>query len=379
MNITVSSKKQPIFLYIIWAAVQLCVFLNFDILTELEAGKYIRQASHLIEHGSFTDSGYIFYGLEILLIAAFKAVHANIECAVIIQLIVNALAVQYLWKIIRDLTDFNTASISTVLFVVFIPIQQFNFQLQTESLFISLIIFHTYFAINSCKGNKNSIWGMLIIQTLLIFSRPTGIIWIIPTTITLYHITRNSVYRKSALLLSTGLIILSLLSIEFVVSKISQFNLITPWENGNIICGGASVDVQSLEINKSEPRSISTPLTIVKDNVKLFLKIAFWKTISFFGYFRPYYSWSHNAYLILFTLPVYLFTIISLITTKRQNQYFLSIPMSGILTTYIMVLLTCDDWHNRFSLSIFSLFLIICAKGIYHIINGVMRKNSRLS
>lgn len=358
-------SKTPVVLFILWLFVQACVWNQFGILTKLEAGKYIREANNIFYGRSLSTDGFTFYLLEILLIAAFKLLKVNIAYVIVLHLLINACATNYLWKILNGLTNYKIATITTALFIAFIPVQQFNFQLQTESLFISLIIFHAYFAIECAKGNKKAIVGLMIIQTLLVFSRPAGVLWTIPTTLSVFHLIRLEYKKNTTRAIGICLLALSLVAIEFVVGKSSQFNLIKPLQNGHVICGIPTEEPNSLSVSESDPRSVFTPLSFILENFRYFLTISAKKTISFFGLCRSYYSPMHNALLLLFIIPVYVFAVIGLLVASKKELSLFSIPIAGIATTYVMVLLTCDDWHNRFSLSILSLLLILCSRGIY--------------
>jgi hypothetical protein len=93
-------------------------------------------------------------------------------------------------------------------------------------------------------------------------------------------------------------------------------------------------------------------------NFGQFSRMAFLRSRAFFGLLRTYYGTGHNVYLAAFFYPQYIAALLSIKWWLKNNPYRFLFLSCCILMTWGTTLLTCDDWHNRWFLSI-SPFLII--------------------
>jgi hypothetical protein len=135
-----------------------------------------------------------------------------------------------------------------------------------------------------------------------------------------------------------------------------------PFRDEDIICGLPSVTHAVAITTSSESNSIFGLLFYVTHNFGQFIRLAWHKTIAFFGLYRTYYSPWHNIYLITYFSLVHIFAVAAISFWVKKNLYKFLYFLSAIFMTWLTVMLTCDDWHNRFYLSI-SPYLIILSLG----------------
>jgi hypothetical protein len=137
-----------------------------------------------------------------------------------------------------------------------------------------------------------------------------------------------------------------------------SLNFMLPFKKENIICGVPTTN--NLEIKTLEKgNSVEGILYYIFNNGKQFLRLAGLKTVSFFGMVRNYYSSFHNIFLVLFFYPFYFLALAGFFNIspgKKPVFVYLSVI---VLLYWITTLLTCDDWHNRFILTVFPFIFLI--------------------
>jgi len=139
-----------------------------------------------------------------------------------------------------------------------------------------------------------------------------------------------------------------------------EYDFILPFISENIICGVPSFsDLRNFQHDSYE-NSVYGLLSYIIGHFPQFMKLCWLRSIAFWGLVRNYFSNSHNIFLGIFFYPVYVFSIYQVISGFRKNKTA-SIYFISIITLYwLTVMLTCDDWHNRFFLTI-SPYLILLA------------------
>ncbi|HEX4849396.1 MAG TPA: hypothetical protein VFV08_01255, partial [Puia sp.] len=97
----------------------------------------------------------------------------------------------------------------------------------------------------------------------------------------------------------------------------------------------------------------------VTHNFSQFMKLAFWKSIAFWGLYRGYFSTAHNSYLIIYFYPLFLLSILSFGFWIRKEIFKFIYLASIVGLNWLTVILSCDDWHNRFLLILSPYFIIL--------------------
>src|SRR5437868_3895854 len=95
---------EAIILISLWIIVQCFLLWKNGIVTSLEAVKYIDQAKKFLATGRYTSVNFLFYSVQILLIAACLEFKINFLLLVIVQMIFNGISVACFYRLARRLS-----------------------------------------------------------------------------------------------------------------------------------------------------------------------------------------------------------------------------------------------------------------------------------
>ena len=345
-----------------WLLVQLFLLYINGIKTDLEAVKYIREADNILTSGNVSSPNFWFYSTQIFLIAFFKKIQPGYAGVVAVQLFFSALATYKLFLFLKKHVTPIAAFITTLLLIVNIPFNQYNTFLQTESLFHSFTILYIVYLMGIEKLNVKHIFFIALFLLLLTITRPTGILLYPATIIYILFWKLNSLKTFIKYGIAVALAVVALLVLNTGLQSGGELNFMLPFQKEMIICG---VPVQDAHIKTSDnPNSVTGILYYVTHNFSQFAKLAWQKTISFFGVYRPYYSAINNLYVCGMFLLLYLLSIIGIKKWYRQNKGILIFSLVAIVTTWLSVVFSCDDWHNRWLLTLVPVLIILASKGI---------------
>jgi hypothetical protein len=248
--------------------------------------------------------------------------------------------------------------------------QLYNVYLFTESLFYSFGIIYTWFLFSIRRINLLTILFLFLGISLIYFTRPTGVFFI-PATI-VYIIFRF--YQRTAFLLLSifGLsgIVLMYFLINYALNSGGEFDFLLPYLDERIICGVPTIEGSHKIIVPVEKDSIEGLWYIITHHTSLFMKLSVKRFLAFWGVVRPFYSPSHNIF-----IAVYFFTLYGLIIYKLKilwKQYRAQTAYFLCLTALVMVtvILSCDEWHNRFIFALLPFFLLMASANKQENFNG---------
>lgn len=355
-----SKRNQIILLLIIWATVQLYLYFSTGIQPVLESLKYIGAAEHLLNTGSLPEKRYFFYLTTTLTIAACLKTGVGFTGVVIIQLLFNLLASLSFYNALHRLQNQSmSAFITTLLLLLCLPYQIWNFYLYTESLFYSF----TLLFFSSCLRQHLKI-SLIALQFMLlslaVLSRPLGILLLPCWTLFLIAQAPKKIrlYLFGALLL-TGIVVIFV--VNLILGNISDWQVLKPAEYHYIICDIPTGITLLPDTIKSQP-PLSQLFLYIKSYPAQFLSLALKRLNAFFFLTRPYYSPLHNVYLVFFCATLYIpifFYLCLIITKKFNNIKGIYISLLIILFFSLAICLQCDDYHNRFHHALIPVFLFL--------------------
>lgn len=357
-----SLRKQIIILILSWAVLQYILFFHFGIVTRFESAKYITEAKALLQTGHYTSGNFLFYSIEILLIAFSYFTHTFPWLVVAIQLLANAVSIFLFYQLCFDITkEYLKTFFVTLFFIGLFYYQLYNVHLFTESLYFSFGIIYTYLLFSVKKISSKNIVLLLAGLSFLYFTRPTGVFFI-PSTI-VYLVLKF--YRKKAWLVLSAFFLLGILCLyfllNFALNSGGEFNFLVPYLNETIICGVPTIQNQHNIFIPVEKNSVEGLFYISTHYPSLFFGLASKRLFVFFGVVRPYFSTFHNILIALYFYSTYVLAIagikkmVSLFPDR--TFYFLT----NILFMTITVMFSCDEWHNRFILGLFPFFLLLAS------------------
>ncbi|MBD0277794.1 MAG: glycosyltransferase family 39 protein, partial [Flavisolibacter sp.] len=320
-------------LFLIWLYAQAVFFHQYGIVTGFEAVKYIGQAHQLLEKGSYSAGQYLFYSVEILLLAF--CIHSGIGFgfAVLVQLLFNLLSVYCLYKTVEFLTHNKLLAFAgTLFFLLQYYYHLYNVHLFTESLYFSFSVIYFYFIITIKKLRwKNGI-GIFLFLCILYLTRPTGVFFI-PAT--LLYLILKFFRNKAVLLLSTtgiaGLILFYFL-LNYALGSGGEFDFLLPYLDERIICGVPTINPPHELIVPVEKNSIEGLWYIITHYYPLFIKMAFKRLVMFFGMVRPYYSFGHNLFVAFYFYSLYILVLIGFrkLISRFTPEFCFAMAMLGL-------------------------------------------------
>lgn len=368
-----SCKNQFIILVIVWSLLQFLAFYQFGIVASFEATKYIEQAQLLTDAGSYSSYNFLFYSTEILLIALCTKLNVNLGAVVLVQLVSNALSLFFFYKLVYRLTGQSIfAFIITLFFLSMFYYHLYNVHLFTESLFFSFSIFFTYYLFTIQKLTLKTLSLLFLFLTTLIFTRPTGMFFF-PATI-FFLIVRFGKKKFLPILFSiAGGLFLFYILLNKALDSGGELDFLLPYIEEHVICGVPTIQKAHTIVMPVNKNSVEGLWYIIKNNDELFLRLAKQRFIAFWGMYRPFYSTIHNLFIV-----AYFFIIYFLILFGIRKMLSYNLPQAIFMLTYISlvlltVLLSCDEWHNRFMFSILPFLLLL---GIGSFIKNTPEKNS---
>lgn len=347
-----SPKNQFIFLLVSWMLVQSLLLWQNGIITGLEAVKYIAEANYFLQFGKFSSNNYFLYSTQIFLIAAVIKFRLCYTVIVIIQLLLNLFSTIMFYKLaICFLKKPLLAVIATFFFIINIPYQVYNSFLFTESVFYSLVVIYSSYLLRMKMLTLKNLFGIFLFLLLLSITRPTGVLFFAATAIYIFSRFLNHLSMLYKTLIISVTAIIFLIAINSMLDAGGSLDFMLPFKKENIICGVNTInnsDIKTLE----KGNSLQAIVYYIFNNEQQFFRLAQLKTIAFFGMIRNYFSSFHNTFLILFFYPFYILTIVGIWKKIKQKDKKMIYMITIIILYWITTLLTCDDWHNRFILTV---------------------------
>jgi hypothetical protein len=362
-----------------WCLVQFFLFSQYGIHTDLEARKYIFEAKHLLSNGTVSSPNFWLYSTQIWLIAVALKLKAGFFSVYLVQLFFNAYATCILYKFIFRISNRKTAFIITLFFILNIPLQTFNSFLQTESLFQSFTILFSCYLLTLKKLNLRSGLFLFFFLVLIVFTRPTGLLYVPCTFLYLFFRFARSlslaVRISATLTASIGFLFL----LNTALGSGGELDFMLPFRDERIICGVPTLPYfRDIRISDN-PNSLFGIIYYITHNLEQFTRLAWLRTKAFLGLSRSYYSTGHNLYLYIYFFPFYLFALLGIRKWITTNKCLLLYCLSPITLTWCTVILTCDDWHNRFFLSVVPYIYILSTPVVQAIMDKFNRNDSKRS
>lgn len=366
-------STQLLILIFAWILVQAFLLWRNGLVTGLESAKYIDQAHHFISFGKLSSTNFTLYATEIFLIVFALKLHMGFLAVGIVQLLLNIFATIMFYRLAFFYLNSNKllAFFVTLIFVLNIPYQTYNSYLFTESIFYSLSVIYSSFLLRIRKlnfGNSLIIFALLV---LLSVTRPTGILFFIPTIFyLLFNFFKGVSIVKKIVFAIVGLVLLAFV-INLMLGSGGSLDFMLPFKKENIICGVNTTENAPIKILKNG-NSLQALGYYIVHNFERFLRLCYLKTILFFGFTREYYSTLHNWLLRIFYYPLYILAIIGVIKKLKSKSWATYYFLGIIFLMWVTILLTCVNWQNRFVLTI-TPFIFLLAFASFFQFNGISK------
>lgn len=355
-----------------WVVAELLLLGKFGFYFQMEAEKYIDEANFILENHHLSQGRYLFYLSTILVIALSFLVKAGLYGAVSIILFINLVSYLYFFKALKRVFNSRLPAFLVIFFLLsFWPYQAWSLFLYTECLFYSFVMILFSRLLLFEKPDLKFLVSTVMILALVIISRPLGVLFVFPVLFFFYfHLN-----RKQKLFLY-GVLILAFLLLGWVVQVVftttPDWNMQRAFLEENIICDMPVVVSNSHPEVSDHPNQLCRLFFYITHNFSHFSGLALTRLKYFFLNTRTYYSGMHNAYLLVTLLLIYGCIVIGI---KRIRKVFstslLFFIFSAIFFFALAIAFQCDDYHNRFFMTLMPLLAVLAVAGATPLINKV--------
>lgn len=343
-----------------WFIMQVIMFMQNGIVTGLESTKYINEARHFLKTGSYSSNNFLFYSIEILLIALTLKLKISYFLIVLFQIVMNGISIICFYKIITGITKNKLIPwIGTFYFLIFYYYHLYNTYLFTESLFFSFSVIYSWLLFKQRSLSLRSSVLILCGLGILYFTRPTGIFFIPATylfvVLKFYPKKALKILAVSAVFLLAGLFFI----FNFSIGSGGEFDFLLPYLDERIICGVPTIATPHQISIPVEKNSIQGLLYIISNYPDLFFKLAVKRLIAFFGVYRSFHSLLHNIIACCYFYLLYLIIAAGIKNLFQNNKAEVWFLITNISLMAFTTMLSCDEWSNRFILSQLPFILIL--------------------
>lgn len=368
-------NKQTFILISCWLLINGLLFYFSGIKYAIDTARFEAEADSWL-NGQVQPSYHLWYSGYIALLFICKSMLHSIYPSIFFQCMFSLFATICFYRgLCTSLKNSTGAFIATLLVICYMPIQQWNTCLLTESIFISLVLLFVYALSLDKKSHK---WLFVFLISILASAiRPNGGILLI-TCCMVYGIRSVHWNTLSAILFSAGTISILFLLHNFT-SVFYQF-LLNSFNTGEIICGYAywtvpakttiTDDVSKGSITKIADLIFSNPVK----STQLFISrlLVLWADV------RIYYSLIHNLFIGMYLTAAYAAAVTGFIQYRKNLPEFAwaSILYCGLHSMLIMV--TYADWDGRFLAPLLPVVFIWSGLGIYFASRFLKRKNKEV-
>ncbi len=355
-----------------WLLVQAVLLLKQGIHTELEATKYIDQANNVLLNGGYSAPKYFFYSTLIFIIVFFIKIGGGFAAVVGFQIALNGVATYCLFKLGKAVAQNSvSAYITTLLFIVFIPLQSWNTYLYTESLFISLSIFFIYFVHRYPPFTIRNFAIGLFFLILLVLTRPFGVLYMLPFLIYALVISQKTFRIILSVATIAGIAVFFAL-INYAFQGGEDMDAMKPFKESHIICFMPTANASPLNVRETG-KPVSDMFHYIIHTPGHFTGLMVKRLVSFFILPKPYFSLRHNMLLTGIIIPTYLFALIAVWKRRIQNRLTLFLGLI-VLIYAVGTTFQCNDYHNRFIMPVFSIILLFTGAGIAYCLSLLKKK-----
>jgi hypothetical protein len=258
---------------------------------------------------------------------------------------------------------------------------QWNTVAMTESLMQSAGCILIYILVNVTNTRRKIFLSTLMLMSVILL-RPTGIILILATAGFFLLTYKNFIVNRQALKIG----------IPFVLLLISYFSaryMFTHWDfteqykKGNIVTymdGSEGTplhapnmrhETKGLTFADDDLHPMEKIFSFAVANPLHFIKIASLKIWYLMMGIRPYYSISHNIYLVVWLVTVYSMAIMG--WRNLNNKPVKGFVLSTVVINCLLIGISTIDWDNRFYIPMAPGIVLLAGGGAAHFLTMISK------
>ena len=352
-------KKGLILLIIFWLLVQAFLLITQGINTGGESINKIQEAENLISGKGLSAKSDYLYLTEIFLIFLKLKTHAGYGAVIAIQLILNLSALIYFYKFLNSFYSSKILSFTGCLILLAcFPYQIYNTFLYTESIFFSLSLIYSCYLLQLKKLSLPNIFIIFLFLFLLCITRPSGIFFMAATIVYLFFFISKTINPvvKAAVFITVSCFALFILN--YLMASGGGIDILLPFKDERVICGIPTLSYNADIKTVQNGNSLYGLIYYVTHNFSQFSRLALLKSKAFFGLVRPYYSYGHNVFLVIYFYTLYALIILNIIKINKKLPLAFIYFIALTVIYWLSVVFSCDEWHNRFFITLTPFFII---------------------
>lgn len=352
-------KKGLILLIIFWLLVQAFLLITQGINTGGESINKIQEAENLISGKGLSSKSDYLYLTEIFLIFLKLKAHAGYGAVIAIQLILNLSALIYFYKFLNSFYSSKILSFTGCLILLAcFPYQIYNTFLYTESIFFSLSLIYSCYLLQLKKLSLPNIFILFLFLFLLCITRPSGIFFMAATIVYLFFFISKTINPvvKAAVFITVSCFALFILN--YLMASGGGIDILLPFKDERVICGIPTLSYNADIKTVQNGNSLYGLIYYVTHNFSQFSRLALLKSKAFFGLVRPYYSYGHNVFLVIYFYTLYALIILNIIKINKKLPVAFIYFIALTVIYWLSVVFSCDEWHNRFFITLTPFFII---------------------
>ncbi|MGG9971785.1 hypothetical protein ACQ33O_08315 [Ferruginibacter sp. SUN002] len=361
------NKKDHYVVITAWVIFQLIWIAVFGFDFQGESNKYIREANLFVTNNGFTQHRYIFYSTTILLIVFSNLIKIGLHGAVFMVMFINLVCYLKFYKSLNTLFKDKLPAVLVVIFLmVFWPYQRWTVTLYSEGIFYSLVMLLCAVLISYKKLSLKYLLGLSTVLSLLILTRPMGVLFIIPVAMFIYfHLVGRQKIFFLLTLIAGGILINEVSQIVFTTT--ADWDMKKALQSDIIIADKDDYPVNNAIILSDSRNQLYQLIFYITHNFSHFIMLATKRLQAFFFLVRNYYSTLHNLFLLAPVACMYLLIIFYFNKIRTVlGRPLLVFMLSSIFFFALAVSLQFDDYHNRFFLLLMPILTVMALAGIFH-------------
>jgi len=327
--------------------------------------RYTNGASHLLNNEPFQDKEASYFGY-VAFVAMCTKYFGGLKAVILFQIVISFLALLVAFKMSSELGGHLVGVVTALLFVLNPDLVEWNSFILSESLYMSFVVFTTFFVWKSTLNPR--VWIIPALFSLLFTAliRPTG--WVfIPALITfcLIAVPKLFKYRKIAVI-SLFAVTLLPLTVPSLRKAVEAERPALKIQFGEIICEYHDYLISMPQEPTLQKGGIESAVKYVLLHPLSVVKLGLARILAVLVHARPYYSKLHNLQIFLTLLPTYLFAIVGFHSSKGTALQKWTLT----LIAYHLLLITISfaDWDGRYLMHFYPLFQIFAGFGFVRIL-----------
>jgi hypothetical protein len=353
-------------LLLLFLSVQLFFFVKVGVRQSVDSPFYLKNAEFL-KHGIIPEGRALWYSGYALFLSLILVAGGSFQTIVVIQILLSCLAAYCIYLSVDKLSQNKSAGILAILlYMVWIPIHEWETFIYTESLFTSCCVF-LFTALLFSKTRLHFVLTALLFL-FTFFIRPAGFSLVV--ALAGYAVATFPLSWFRVVFPVTAA--LGFIALLIANKMIHFYDPVPSYVSAEIIYPKITLGVVPPEelFIPDNKRPLEKVFFFALYNPHYFLKLFLIKVALFYGNIKPYYSLLHNAAIVLFLYPLYYFacTGFKTITAYGKEKSFIA---SFILANGLMVGLTTENWDGRFLVPVLPFVFIVSSVPFLHILKRV--------